>query len=162
DTDFSAEKLWHSVTVDEDERVIYAKFVNTGAGRSVTLNLDGFEDIGPVTVQTLQHDYLAACNEVGKLVIAPQETALKTDGRSVTANLKKNSITVVRIPYGGNDGAAVYRLPHEYKPEFYIPIKYVLIYAGIGLGCAAVLIAVLLTVRGVKRHKRKKRRADEP
>lgn len=162
DTDFSADKLWHSVTVDEDERVIYAKFVNTGAGRSVTLNLDGFEEIGAVTVQTLQHDYLAACNEVGKLVIAPQEAALKTDGRSVTAKLKKNSITVVRIPYGGNDGESVYRLPHEYKPEFYIPIKYVLIYAGIALGCAAVLTAVLLTVRGVKRHKRKKRLADEP
>lgn len=135
--------VYESVTVDEENEVLYVKLVNTdGKSKKVQLNLEGYTP-NTVSVQTVNGKYKSACNEIGKNTTVPAEYTLNaSDHFSVEMN--KYDVSVVRIAYGKNSGADLYKLPDKAAATAaddgaaYLPpvIK-------IGVPCAAAGVAVL-------------------
>ncbi len=138
DTAFSgeAEKLYQSVTVDENAQVLYVKIVNADQNKSkkITLNFDGFDSINYISNLSLSHKYPSAPNEIGKQRVAPAEEELTPSGNTLDFEAGANSVNIIRVAYGTNHGDALYRLPEtmnlETKP--FIPAK-TLITAGVFL-----------------------------
>lgn len=114
-TDFNEEKngIYNSVTVDTENQVIYIKLVNsTRADKKIDINLSGFENLKKPTVQLMDETFKSACNEMGEnLCVAPVEKELTIENNTITYDLGSLSAGVIRIPYGDNDGSALYELP---------------------------------------------------
>jgi alpha-L-arabinofuranosidase len=103
--------IYESVTVDEDSQTLYVKLVNTtGKSQSVDVNLSDFGSINRVSTQSIKGNYKSACNEIGKNTTYPVETDLTT-GESVSVDLGKYDVTILRVAYGSNDGSSLYTLP---------------------------------------------------
>ncbi len=149
--------LLQSVTVNEAEQVIYVKVANTnGSSKEVNLNLNGFENINYVSKQSFSSKRVNSKNKVGNYYIAPKETELKANGNSVKVELDKYSVNVIRITYGGNDGASLYKLPNDLpvaKDFISDPVK-ILIPCGI-LVIVALSAIITIVVKSSK-HKKKK------
>ena len=117
------EKLYQSVTVDEDRQAIYVKLVNAGASRKVNINLDGFDEINYASNQYLTHTYKSASNEINKQRVVPKQEKLKTKGSSLEVSLRSNSVNVIRIGYANNKEDSMYSLPDNIslKTKAYVP-----------------------------------------
>jgi alpha-N-arabinofuranosidase len=160
---FIDSELYESVTVNEDEQVIYVKLVNaSGKEKKIDLDLDGY-DVNRVSNQYLSENYRAACNESGKTYVVPREKELDFNGSRVSVNLGKYSVNVVRIAYGGNNGDNLTVLP-DIVPEpdgrFVPPLVKGLT---IGIPILIILLAVItaVVIKLIKRRKRKKGEANK-
>lgn len=137
--------IYESVTVDKEEEIIYVKLVNTtGKRQSVSINLSGFDNISRVSSQSISGKYKSACNEIGRLTTYPVEKEYNAEN-SVSVNMEKYDVTVLRIAYGDNDGSALFTLPNNIStmanPSVYAPdiIR-------IGVPCVVAGVAVIAGV----------------
>lgn len=153
-----AEKLYQSVTVDEDRQILYVKIINADQkkSRNITLNFDGFEDINYISNLSLSHQYPSAPNEIGKQRVAPVDEELTPNGSSLSFEAKANSVNVLRIAYGTNHGETLYRLPDTMNLETktYVPAK-TLIACGIFLLAFTVGLigGVLIYLKVIRKKK---------
>ena len=103
---------YSSTTIDQDEQVIYFKFINSNADKiNINLNLDGFENINVANMQYMSNNSKAACNELGSTTVIPYQKDLVVNGNNVSCSMDGYSINIVRIAYGDNDGSGLYQLP---------------------------------------------------
>lgn len=104
--------VYESVTVDEENEVLYVKLVNTdGRAKNVHVKLDGYAP-NTVSVQTVNGKYKSACNEIGKNTTSPAEYTINPSA-DFEVELGKYDVSVVRIAYGKNSGADLYKLPEQ-------------------------------------------------
>lgn len=147
-----------SVTINESEQAIYIKLINhKGSNQTVNLNLNGFEHINFVSQQSISSKRLNSKNKVGSpYYVAPKDTELNVKENVVTAELEKHSINVIRIAYGGNDGASLYKLPKGTPvAEDFIsdPVKIII---PCGILCVIAISAVItIVVKSSKKRKNK-------
>lgn len=157
--DLELTELAQSVTVDTEEQVIYIKIVNpSSSSRSVTINLDGFEDITYVSNQYICSDYAGACNEVGKTYyVVPEEEELDFTSNSIVINTHKYSINVIRIAYGDNTGESLWQLPDTLPTgHYYIPM-WIRITVPSVIGVVALVgVGIYVIVRTVKKRRSRK------
>lgn len=153
--------VYESVTMDEDSQTLYVKLVNTsGSAKSVDVNLTGFGDINRVSAQSIEGSYKSACNEIGSNTTYPVENDL-TAGESVTVDMGKYDVTVLRVAYGNNDGASLYALPDFISTMTTDTSSYLPDAIKIGVPCGVVggvviIAAVVAIVIKVKNKKPKK------
>lgn len=159
DGDISVKTLAQSVTVDEAEQAIYVKLVNSsGKKQTVNLNLDGFENLNYASNQHISASFKSACNEVDKpYYVAPADDELNINGNTVTVETEKYSVNVIRIAYGSNSGATLYRLPDNTPEtkEYLPPALKIAIPCVAGVAVIAVALAVIIT-KTIKKHKSNK------
>lgn len=158
--------IYESVTVDEDNEVLYVKLVNSSKKtQTVNVNISDFGNINHVSAQSIKSAYWGACNEVGSNGIYPVEEELSFSQGSITVDLEKNDITVLRIAYGSNDGSTLYTLP-DFIDTIPSAIKYYppAIKIGVPCGIAAGVLAVILIavfIKAIKAiAKKRKGKAD--
>lgn len=153
--------IYQSVTVDEDEQVMYVKLVNTsGKETSVDVQLEGWDNINKASVQSVENKYKQACNELGKNTTYPAEYDIAVNDNQMTVELGRYDVTVLRIAYGSNDGSSLYTLPNfistmTQNTTDFVPVA---LKAGIGGGVAGavLLIAAACVVTAVIKKKSKK------
>lgn len=153
--------IYQSVTVDEDEQVMYVKLVNTsGKETSVDVQLEGWDNINKASVQSVENKYKQACNELGKNTTYPAEYDIAVNDNQMTVELGRYDVTVLRIAYGSNDGSSLYTLPNfistmTQNTTGFVPVA---LKAGIGGGVAGavLLIAAACAVTAVIKKKSKK------
>lgn len=153
--------VYQSVTVDEDEQVMYVKLVNTsGKETSVDVQLEGWDNINKASVQSVENKYKQACNELGKNTTYPAEYDIAVNDNQMTVELGRYDVTVLRIAYGSNDGSSLYTLPNfistmTQNTTDFVPVA---LKAGIGGGVAGavLLIAAACVVTAVIKKKSKK------
>lgn len=152
--------IYESVTMDDESQTLYVKLVNTtGKEQSVDVDLSGFESINRASAQSISANYKSACNEPGKLTTYPEEAELSA-GESVTVDMGRYDVTVLRIAYGENDGAGLYTLPDniEGMPE---PSSYLPDIIRIGVPCIVAGVVVIAAAAAglivfIKKKKAKK------
>lgn len=114
-TDFDMEDdgVYQSVTIDEQNQVIYVKIVNTTkVEHNLTLSLDGFSNVKTSTMQYMSENFKSAYNGFDEhLHVAPVLKGLTFEENNIPVHIGKYSINVIRIPYGENDGKALFQLP---------------------------------------------------
>lgn len=167
-TEFNMEEdgIYHSVTVDTEEKVIYVKIANnTRKTQKINISLEGFNNAKSPSVQYMSENFKSACNEPGQLLhVAPVEAKLKIDNNTIPYDVGGYSISVIRIPYDVNNGSTVYNLPTMDIISPYIPTRVGLIVSGSVLVTGAITVAVILLVR-ISHHKKvlgsKKKETDE-
>ena len=159
DFDKTEDGIYSSVTVDKDEEVIYVKLVNSsGKNQTVDINLEGFENAKNPTVQYMSETFKAACNETGERIkVAPAQKTLSIKNNSVKYEMGGLSASVIRIPYGNNDGSGLYTLP-----DFGIIMPYIHPVIEIAVPCVfgLVVVCAAATVFALKyknSHKRKQK-----
>ena len=116
------EGIFESVTVDENKETVYIKLVNTGKSERVNIKLD---EANAASIQTLSHKYESASNEIGKQRVAPVTDDLEISKNTIDVTLEANSVNVIRVAYGNNQGDNFYNLPETLNTETqsYIPAK---------------------------------------
>ncbi len=152
DTGIDIKGVYSSASVDEAEQTLYIKIVNSNArAMDVSLNVDGF---GPINASSMQYmsGVRAACNELGSTTVVPYQKDCKINGGKVSVKVNGESINVIRVYYGDNDGSEAYTLPDlpttmhsevtEYKKIFVTPET------GLCLGMlgAAILMSVFFVL----------------
>ena len=127
-TDFTdrPQGVTQSVTIDEKSQTLYVKLVNTGGKKEkINANLNGFDNLATASVLSLESEYKTAYNSNEKQTVAPKSKDIQISGDSFTVTLQPYSATVVRIPYGTNVGASLYKIPNTVNTEVksYIPMS---------------------------------------
>lgn len=156
-----SEGIYQSVTVDEETQTIYVKLVSRDKDKVVHINLDGFDNINKASNLKLAHKYQPASNEIGKQRVAPVEEELSFDGNTIDVDVDANSINVIRIAYGANNGETLYHLPATMNLETkaFMPAKniiaMVVIIVAFTLG---TVIGFMMYVKVLKKKKRRRRR----
>ena len=147
--------IYHSITVDTEEKVIYVKIANNSRKpQKINISLDGFNNVKNPSVQYMSENFKSACNEPGQLLhVAPVEARLKIDNNTIPYDIGGYSVSVIRIPYDTNDGSTIYELPTMDIISPYIPTNVGMIISGSVLGIAVITGAVILLVR-VSHHKK--------
>ena len=115
-----------SVTIDEKSQTLYVKLVNTGGKKEkINTNFNGFDNLVTASVLSLESEYKTAYNSNEKQTVAPKSKDIQISGDSFTVTLQPYSATVVRIPYGTNVGASLYKIPNTVNTEVksYIPMS---------------------------------------
>ncbi len=158
DTDLpDMEKVYHSVTVDEDSQIMYIKLVNCNAsGKKISIKLDGFDSINRVSNQNISHRYKTASNQLNNQTIAPDETDLKHNKSSFNVKMSAYSVNVIRVAYGDNTGTSLYSLPDSINMD---TKSYMPVYVKILLAVTAVIFAgagYLMYTRTTPRRRKKK------
>lgn len=111
-TSLASEDVYQSVTVDENAQVLYVKLVNSSSSsKSVRVSLDGFNDINLVSNISLGNKFSDAYNSAKKQTVAPEINEIECEPNGFTISLGGNSVNVVRVAYGENDGTALWQIP---------------------------------------------------
>ena len=111
-TDMDLKGCSSSATVDEDNQVVYYKFVNsTSSRKNIDLNVTGFGDLTSASVQYIANSSKAACNELGSTTVVPLQRNCDISGNTVSFTAEAQSVNVIRVSYGNNTGADLYQLP---------------------------------------------------
>ncbi len=155
EANFEEDGIYHSVTVDTTDKVIYVKLVNTSkTPYKININVDGFNNVNNPSAQYMSENFKSACNEPNEdLHVAPVQADLTVEDNVIEYDVGSYSVNVVRIPYDINDGSALFQLPETDLIVPFIPaavgivISCVLVAAVIGTG------AIILVVR-LRHHKR--------
>lgn len=114
ETSLDNEKLYQSVTVDENKQVVYVKLANLSSNsQKVAISLDGFDAINYASCQSVSNGYKSAANEIDKQRVAPTDTELKASKNSLSVTVDGYSASVVRIAYGKSGVEALYSLPTD-------------------------------------------------
>ncbi|MBR5202405.1 MAG: hypothetical protein IKW45_03985 [Clostridia bacterium] len=154
DFDMADEGIYHSVTVDTKNKVVYVKLVNTtNKPYKFDIQLEGFKKVKNPSVQYMTEKFKSAYNDFDEqLHVAPTETTLEVKENKISYDMGSYSISVVRIPYSKNDGTNLYQLPEMdiVSPYMHPMVEYAMPIVLIAL----VLITgvVILFVR-INRHK---------
>ena len=162
-TDIDAKGIYTSTSVDEEEQVIYVKIVNVNKKNiKISLDLDGFGALNASSMQYMS-GVRAACNDLESTTVIPYQKGCDISGSNVSTYINGESINVIRIYYGDNDGSKAYNLPDlpanmhqqvtEYNKFFVVPELAVVL----GVTALVVLIAVAATVLVVCLKKRTKK-----
>lgn len=162
DFDMTDEGIYHSATVDTENKVVYLKLVNTtNKPYTFDVQLDGFENAKNPTVQYMSEKFKSACNKFDEqLHVAPTEEALTIENNAVSYYMNSYSISVIRIPYGENDGSALYTLPEmEVVSPYMHPAISIVVPCVLGVLVVGTGVAILI-VR-VKHHKKSKKDDEE-
>lgn len=151
-----SETVSSSVTIDDSKQVLYIKLVNSdSSSRRVVVNLKNFENVNHISSQYIQSGYKSTSNEPDKQRIAPTEIDL-SDMDGFELSLSANSINVIRVAYGDNNGATLYQLPDDidYKTKKYIPaaVKVIIPIIAITVPLGSVL-GYMLYRKGIFRKK---------
>ena len=154
DFDMEDEGVYQSSTVDTKNKVIYVKLVNTTSKTyKFDIQLEGFKNVNNPSVQYMTEKFKSAYNDFDEqLHVAPTEAELTVKDNTISYDMGSYSISVVRIPYGNNDGAKLYQLPEmdivapymHPMVEYAVPIALTVLVAITGI--------VILLVR-ISRHK---------
>ncbi len=152
--------IYESVTVDEDNEVLYVKLVNTtGKRKTVDISLKDFSAINRISSQSVSSRFKSACNEVGKNTTSPVECDYDA-GEAVSVKLDKYDVTVLRVAYGSNSGDALYSLPDniDTMPEhsLYLPAVVKAVIAGTVAG-AVIVISVSAGISAMIKKKKSKK-----
>lgn len=111
DTGIKTKGIYSSASVDEDSQSIYVKLVNVNAyAMDVNLSFDGFGKINASSMQYMSGER-GAYNASDMTTVAPKQVDCKTDGSNVSAKIDGQSINIIRIYCGDNDGSSAYNLP---------------------------------------------------
>ncbi len=111
-TDLNKKGVTSSATVDEKNRVIYYKVVNSGdKSFDLKMDLSGFGKVNASSMQYLSDSSKAACNELASTTVVPKQKDCDITDNSVSVTIDGQSINVIRIYYGDNDGSNAYTLP---------------------------------------------------
>lgn len=138
--------VYQSVTVDEKTQTAYIKLVNTqGEKQTVDVSLNGFENVNRVSQQSISGNYKSACNEIGKNTTYPVEKDLNA-GDKFSVELDKYDVTVIRVAYGGNDGASLYTLPDFIDTMTSDTSKYIPIAVKVAIPCSILLVVVVIAI----------------
>lgn len=148
------EGIYRAVTVDTDEKVIYVKLVNTTrAPHKININLDGFKNVNNPTAQFMSENFRSACNELDEdLHVAPVQSELVLNENQIICDIPTYSISVVRIPYGSNDGSTLFKLPKTDLIVPYIPQNIYVVVSCVLVAFVLVTGLVILITR-LKHHK---------
>lgn len=155
--------IYQSVSVDEDEQVMYVKLVNTsGKETSVDIQLEGWDTINKASVQSVENKYKQACNELGKNTTYPAEYDIAVKDNQMTVELGRYDVTVLRIAYGSNDGSLLYTLPNfistmTQNTTDFVPVA---LKAGIGGGVAGAVLLIAAACAVTVVIKKKSRKGD--
>ena len=143
DFDMEDEGVYQSSTVDIQNKVIYVKLVNaTNKTYNFDIQLDGFKSVKNPSVQYMTEKFKSAYNDFDEqLHVAPTEKALEVKDNTISYDMGSYSISVVRIPYGGNDGKALYELPETdiVSPYMHPMVEY----------AVPIVLTVLVAITGV-------------
>ncbi|MCH5320635.1 MAG: hypothetical protein J1E36_02655 [Eubacterium sp.] len=152
--------IYESVTVDEASQTLYVKLVNTSEkAQSVDVNLADFGSINRISAQSISSSFSSACNEIGKNTTYPVEYDL-TAGESVTVDMDKYDVTVLRVAYGNNDGASLYTLPDfistmTTKTTTFIPAE-----IKIAIPCAVSGVVIIFALAVIIKKKTTKKNGE--
>lgn len=112
DTNLDSEDVSESVTIDENSQMIYIKLVNSSSSKEkITVNLNGFGDISLVSNISVGYKYKDAYNSIGKQTVAPEVEDIESSVSNFDITLGGNSVNVIRVAYGENDGAQMWTVP---------------------------------------------------
>ncbi len=154
DFDMEDEGIYQSTTVDIVNKVVYVKLVNTTSKPyNFNIQLDGFKNVNNPSVQYMTEKFKSAYNDFDEqLHVAPTETALEVKDNTISYDMGSYSISVVRIPYGKNDGSALYELP---ETDIVSPYMHPMVEYAVPIVLTALIVitgVVILFVR-INRHK---------
>ena len=154
DFDMEDEGVYQSTTVDAKNKVVYVKLVNTTRkSYKFDIQLDGFKNVNNPSVQYMSEKFKSAYNDFNeKLHVAPTETALTVKDNTISYDMGSYSISVVRIPYGNNDGTALYELPEMdiVSPYMHPMVEYAV---PIFLTVLVAITGVIILFVRINRHK---------
>lgn len=157
DFDMTADGVYQCSTVDTENQVIYVKLVNTtNKAYRFDINLTGFANVNNPSVQYMSENFKAACNEIDEpLHVAPEEMSLKLDDNTVKYEAQSYSVSVIRIPYGNNNGNSLYRLPLMEITTPYLPDTVWIVLSAI-LAAGVVLTGVVILGVRIRHHREMK------
>ena len=156
---FAEKDIYESVTVDEEEQIIYVKIVNA-SGKAKTVNIEMPEySVNRVSMQYISELFKGAGNEPEKYYVTPAQKELTVkngSAGSIEVPVGKYSVNVIRIAYGdGVDNAdKLYELPDTLPKDkgLYVPIAIKAAVCGTALLVAATVFVAITVIR-VKRRK---------
>lgn len=155
-TDFNMENegIYQSSTVDTHNKVVYVKLVNTTSKPyKFDIQLDGFKNVKNPSVQYMTEKFKSAYNDFDEqLHVAPTENALEVKDNTISYDMGSYSISVVRIPYGQNDGSALYELPETdiVAPYMHPMVEYAV---PIFLTVLVFITGVIILLVRINRHR---------
>ena len=121
-----SDKLFNSITVDENSKTLYIKLVNiSGNKEKINVNLNGFDDITKVSAQSVENESKTAYNTIKKQYVACEQTEIEFEPSSFDISLKPYSATVIRVAYGDNLGNGFFTVSQTINTEVksYIPMS---------------------------------------
>lgn len=111
DTGITAKGIYSSASVDEESQSIFVKIVNVNSyAMDVNLAFDGFGKINASSMQYMSGQR-AAYNAPDMTTVVPIQVDCSIDGDCVSTKIDGQSINIIRIYYGDNDGSSAYNLP---------------------------------------------------
>lgn len=118
------ENITSTARLDSAKQILSIYFANEGASKVIDLVPDGFDSVESVSVQSVSSAFKSTANIMGKQRIAPEEKEIESDEGNLKIELKSNSVTVIRVAYGGNTGNNLYRFAEELdlSTRLYIPV----------------------------------------
>ena len=155
-TDFDMEEdgIYHSATVDVNNKVVYVKLVNTtNKPYKFDIQLEGFKNVNNPSVQYMTEKFKSAYNDFDEqLHVAPTEKALEVKDNTISYDMGSYSISVVRIPYDKNDGSALYQLPETdiVSPYMHPMVEYAV---PIVLTALVAITGIIILLVRINRHK---------
>lgn len=154
DFDMEDEGIYQSTTVDIVNKVVYVKLVNTTSKPyKFDIQLDGFKNVNNPSVQYMTEKFKSAYNDFDEqLHVAPTEKALEVKDNTISYDMGSYSISVVRIPYGDNDGTTLYQLPETdiVAPYMHPMVEYAV---PIFLTVLVFITGVIILLVRINRHK---------
>lgn len=163
DEDIDVSDLAQSVTVDQEEQVIYIKLVNSStSSTTVNINLDGFDSLNLASNQSISSYFISACNERdsegASNCVVPTEEEVEINGSTVTVEAERYSVNVIRIAYGDNDGSNLYTLPDSVPTEtsLYLPPALKVAIPCVAAAIVVAIVAAIIISKVVKKKKAKK------
>lgn len=110
DTGIKTKGIYSSASVDTTKNVLYVKLVNVNANAmDVSLSFDGFDSINASSMQYMSGQR-AAYNGPNMTTVVPKQKDCNIDGGKVTTKIDGQSINIIRVYYGANDGSNAYNL----------------------------------------------------
>ncbi len=164
-TDLDVKGVTTSATVDEENKVIYYKIVNsTDKKIDVKIDVTGFGKVKSSSMQYLTGNNKAACNELSSTTVVPAQKSCDHTDSSVSVTAEKLSVNVVRIYYGENDGSNAYSLPEipstmeqtvtAYKKPYLTFEGFLAIVIPCGvLVLAGAVVATLMIIKKIRKKK---------
>lgn len=164
-----SDKLFHSVTYDENSKSLFIKLVNiSGNKEKVSVNLNGFDDITNVSVQSVENEAKTAHNTADKQYVTCKQSDVEYTSGSFDVSLKPYSNTVVRVACGDNLGSGFFTLPDTINTEVksYIPMSaklFIIMMVAIFVLATVVtyLVYSKVVLKGKKPDFKKKKKDDK-
>lgn len=111
DTGIKTKGIYSSASVDEESQIIYVKLINANERQmDINLNFDGFGKLNASSMQYMS-GARGAYNGPGLTTVIPKQIDCAINDSAVKTKIDGQSINIIRIYYGDNDGSTAYNLP---------------------------------------------------